>query len=136
MLHCARNADYYGGENCALLKKKKSICIHSACKKSLRAVLAAAPAAFEFLTSFFKPFWHAIHHTSSRNLYYPLWGNCPCSKSEIITKTISIQCKSNRSWRQMKSNSWSNSRREAPCGCWPSWGHPVLKMCLARPECN
>lgn len=39
-----------------------------------------------------------------------------------------------RSWRQMKSNSWSNSRREAPSGCWPSWGHPVLEMCLGRPE--
>lgn len=92
MQHCARHADYYGWGT--LLYLKKSICIHSACKRSLGATLAAAPAAFEFLTTFFRPFWHVIYYSGSRNLYYPLWGNCPCSKSEIITKTISTQYKS------------------------------------------
>lgn len=109
--HCARHADYYGWGTLALFKKKNSICIHPACERSSGATLAAAPAAFEFLTIVFGPFWLAIYHRSSRNLYYPLWGNCPCSKSEIITKTISIQCKS-REVKLMKTNSWSNSRRD------------------------
>lgn len=88
--HCAKHANYYCWGTLLYLKKK-AICIHSGFKRSSGAELAAAPAAFEFLTIFFQPFWHAIYYSSRRNLYYPLWGNCPCSKSEIITKTISIQ---------------------------------------------
>lgn len=115
MQHCARHADYYSWGT--LLYFKKSICIHSACKRSSGATLAAAPAAFEFLTIFFRPFWHAIYYSSSRNLYYPLWGNCPCSKSAIITKTISIQCKSTKSYTETHEEQQLEQQPEG-CSLW------------------
>lgn len=133
MQHCARHADYYGWGT--LLYLKKSICIHSACKRSSGATLAAALAAFEFLAIFFLGPSGMQYITIVVEIFIIPYGEIALVVSqEIITKTISIQYKKHRSWRLMRSNSWSNSRRDAPLGCYTSWGKPVLNECLARPE--
>lgn len=51
MLHCAWHADCYSWGTQLYLKKRTFA--FTACKRSLGATLAAAPAAFEFLLIFF-----------------------------------------------------------------------------------
>lgn len=77
------------------------------------------------------PLGHAIYYSRRQGLYYPLWGNCPCRKSRGNNPnnrhTKYTQYKKKRwSWGLMKSNSWSNSLKAAPC---------VSVMYLSRPPC-
>lgn len=100
MLHCAWHADCYSWGT-QLYLKKTPICIHSACKRSLGATLAAAPAAFEFFYNKFEIFFFGPsgmqYITVVVEVFIIPYGEIALGgKSEIITKTISVQFKNTK----------------------------------------